>query len=111
MFFVRQPSSKVIERFLRDSQNLALSYAPAEILPVAPASWKVDEVVATIGRGRSDFERARNALVRWKQFDLGWVQLFPAGEAAEVESVVAVLVRHLGFWSLNGCRVLDVSAE
>jgi uncharacterized protein (UPF0548 family) len=37
---------------------------------------------------------------------MGWVELFPAGAAIEPGTNVAVLVRHLGFWSLNGCRVV-----
>jgi uncharacterized protein (UPF0548 family) len=111
MFFARQPSSKAIETFLLDSRDLALSYAPAEISQPVAAPWRIDEIVGTIGRGRTDFERARTALLGWKQFDLGWVQLFPARVPAEAGGVVAVLVNHLGFWSLNGCRVLDVAGK
>ena len=42
----------------------------------------------------------------WKQFDIGWVETFPRHAPVEVGTVVAVLIQHLGFWSLNGCRVL-----
>ena len=42
----------------------------------------------------------------WKQFDIGWVETFPRHAPVAVGTVVAVLIRHLGFWSLNGCRVL-----
>ena len=38
---------------------------------------------------------------------LGWVALFPARAPIVPRTVVAVLVKHLGFWSLNGCRVLE----
>ena len=37
---------------------------------------------------------------------MGWVELFPRGASTEPGTVVAVLVRHPGFWSLNGCRVV-----
>jgi uncharacterized protein (UPF0548 family) len=65
-----------------------------------------DEALVAIGRGRADFERARAALLSWKHFDLGWVETFPRHAPVAVGTVVAVLIRHLGFWSLNGCRVL-----
>ena len=42
----------------------------------------------------------------WKQFDIGWVELFPRQAPVEIGTVVAVVIRHLGFWSMNGCRVL-----
>jgi len=46
------------------------------------------------------------ALLAWKQFDIGWVETFPRDAPVAVGTVVAVVIRHLGFWSLNGCRVL-----
>jgi uncharacterized protein (UPF0548 family) len=44
--------------------------------------------------------------VAWKQFDIGWVETFPRDAPVAVGTNVAVLIRHLGFWSLNGCRVV-----
>jgi uncharacterized protein (UPF0548 family) len=70
-----------------------------------------DEAVVTIGRGKADFDRARDALSAWKPFDIGWVELFPAHASTEIGTVVAVLIRHFGFWSLNGCRVVDSVGE
>jgi uncharacterized protein (UPF0548 family) len=37
---------------------------------------------------------------------MNWVTVYPQGADVSVGTVVAVLIRHLGFWSLNGCRVL-----
>jgi uncharacterized protein (UPF0548 family) len=106
MFFARRPSREVIERFVRDSNDLPLSYGPAGLVSDEVARQGLDELVTVIGRGRADFDRARAALATWKHFDLGWVELFPAHAAVAVGTVVAVLIHHLGFWSLNGCRVL-----
>jgi len=106
MFFARRPTRTTIERFLRESQGLPLSYGPVGIVRTQTAAQNVDEVTAAIGRGRPDFERARAALLAWKQFDMGWVETFPRHAPIAVGTVVAVLIRHLGFWSLNGCRVL-----
>jgi uncharacterized protein (UPF0548 family) len=106
MFLARRPTRSVIDRFLRDSQDLPLSYGPVGIVRARTVGQDIDEVTVTIGRGQADFERARAALLAWKQFDIGWVEAFPRQTTIEVGTVVAVLIRHLGFWSLNGCRVL-----
>ena len=106
MFFVRRPSREAIDRFLRDSQELPLSYGPIGIVTGETPRRDLDEATVEIGRGRADFDRARAALMAWKQFDIGWVETFPRHAPVAVGTVVAVLIQHLGFWSLNGCRVL-----
>ena len=106
MFLTRRPSQLAIDRFLRDSHDLPLSYGPIGIVRGDTARRDLDEAIVAIGRGTADFERARTALIAWKQFDIGWVELFPRHAPVAVGTVVAVLIRHLGFWSLNGCRVL-----
>jgi uncharacterized protein (UPF0548 family) len=106
MFLARRPSTDAISRFLRDSRELPLSYGPIGIVRERSAGRELDEEIVVIGHGRSDFERARSALMAWKQFDIGWVEMFPRHAPVAVGAVVAVLIRHLGFWSLNGCRVV-----
>jgi len=106
MFFARRPSRGAIDRFLSDSQELPLSYGPIGIIN-GETPWRdLDEAIVTIGYGRTDFDRARAALIAWKQFDIGWIETFPRHAPIEVGTIVAVLIQHLGFWSLNGCRVL-----
>ena len=73
MFLARRPSRAVIDCFLSDSQELPLSYGPIGIVNGKASCHNLDEQVVSIGRGRPDFERARNALLAWKQFDIGWV--------------------------------------
>jgi len=107
MFFASRPSPQTIERFISSSQKLPLSYGPVGIAGDRTLRHDRDEDVVVIGRGVADFERARGALKAWKQFDLGWVELFPvSGPTPVAGTVVAVLIRHFGFWSLNGCRVV-----
>jgi uncharacterized protein (UPF0548 family) len=108
MFYARRPSTDVIDRFLRDSQELPLSYGPIGLVREKSAGYELDEEIVVIGHGKSDFERARAALMAWKQFDIGWVETFPRHAPVAVGTVVAVLIRHLGCWSLNGCRVLYI---
>jgi uncharacterized protein (UPF0548 family) len=106
MFLAQRPSADAIDRFLCESQELPLSYGPIGIVTEKPVGRRLDEEIFVIGHGKIDFERAHAALVVWKQFDIGWVEVFPQQAPVAVGTVVAVLIRHLGFWSLNGCRVL-----
>lgn len=106
MFLTRRPRVEEIDRFLCESEGLPLSYGPAGMLTASTPRRDLDETSVVIGRGKGAFERARAALIAWKPFDIGWVETFPAAAPIVSGTVVAVLIRHLGFWSLNGCRVL-----
>src|SRR6185503_4296148 len=97
MFLARRPSPEFIDRFLRDSQDLPLSYSPAGIVKGDTLKEDLDEATVVIGHGKDAFERAKAALIAWKQFDIGWVETFPPAAPVEAGSVVAVLIRHPGF--------------
>jgi uncharacterized protein (UPF0548 family) len=106
MFLIRRPSQDEISEFLDQSRDLALSYDPVGIARQSPKGFNADLASAVIGHGRETFERAKTALAQWRHYEMGWVELFPHRASIEPGTVVAVLVRHLGLWSLNGCRVV-----
>lgn len=106
MFLVRRPSQPAIDEFRRASERLPLSYDPIGIAISGAARGNVDEQVVAIGSGMEDFELARAALMSWRHLDIGWLAVDPRTPDVAAGSVVAVLVHHLGFWSLNACRVL-----
>jgi len=47
----------------------------------------------------------------WKMFDMPWIELCWPDTPIEPGATVAVLVSHLGFWSLNACRIVYVIGE
>jgi uncharacterized protein (UPF0548 family) len=106
MFLPRRPSSADIDRFLGASRDLPLSYDPVGIAAQPPSRRRFDEQVVRIGRGAGDCGRARDALMAWRHFDIGWVELFRERARPEVGATVAILIRHVGLWSLNGARVV-----
>ena len=106
MFLTHRPSQSEIEEFLDQSHSLPLSYGPVGIARQSPSGFNADLASAVIGHGRQTFERAKSALSQWQHYEMGWVELFPGKASIEPGTVVAVLVHHLGFWSLNGCRVV-----
>ena len=85
---------------------MPLSYGDVGIAQATPAGYDLDETIVTIGHGEVAYKRAKAALAAWKHFDFTWVEISPRAASIEPGTVVAVLIRHLGFWSLNGCRVL-----
>jgi uncharacterized protein (UPF0548 family) len=106
MFLSHRPSPAVIGRFIEESQRLPLSYPQVGIASKAPPDYDADETSVVIGSGEAGFERARTAIASWKHFELGWAEVHPRGASIDIGTTVAVLVQHLGFWSLNGCRVV-----
>ena len=60
MFLARRPSLETIDRFLRESQDLPLSYGPIGIVDDGEtARQDLDEATVGIGRGESGFRATR----------------------------------------------------
>ena len=74
MFLVRRPASDAIDRFLHESQDLPLSYDPPGIVRTESARQGVVDARVAVGRGPPDFERARAALLAWRQFESGFAR-------------------------------------
>jgi uncharacterized protein (UPF0548 family) len=106
VFLLHRPTQTRIDEFIAQASLEPLSYGAIGLARVGEPGFTMDVHEAVVGRGEDAFERARKALAGWAHFDLGWVQLFPKRAPAVPETTVAVLIRHLGFWSLNGARVV-----
>jgi uncharacterized protein (UPF0548 family) len=72
-----------------------------------PAGFVHDRSCVEIGRGAPALAVAREAFLRWRQFDMGWVTVVNPTAAITVGQVVGVEVRTAGLWSLNVCRILE----
>lgn len=106
MFMLRRPSADVIAGFLRASQDLPLSYSAVGFVDRRTPGFDLDELTMTIGHGEEVFARARVALATWRHFKLGWLEIVPPDAPVTIGTVVAVLINHVGMWSLNGARVV-----
>jgi len=107
MFTLVKPSAGRIERFLRDGAASPLSYGPVGLARGgAGRRFCQDSSTVVLGSGEAVLERAWVALQAWRQFDFGWVELVASGPPTTVGTHLAVLIRHLGFWSLNGGRIV-----
>jgi uncharacterized protein (UPF0548 family) len=106
MFLARVPSPPVIERFLADSAQLPLSYKPIGLAKQPTAGFTLDEEITVVGAGTAAFDRARRALAGWRHFETGWTRLYPPNAPVVPGTVIAIVIRHLGFWSINGGRIV-----
>jgi uncharacterized protein (UPF0548 family) len=112
MFLLSKPSTERIRQFI-DSQHEQLISSPgASIDPMeAPRGYTVDHHRIELGEGEDVFARAIAAIKRWEMFNIGWVELLWPDAPIEMGTTVAVQARHLGFWSLNACRIVGVIDE
>jgi uncharacterized protein (UPF0548 family) len=107
MLLLRRPSSATIRDFLAAQGELDVTYAAVGATAGRPpAGFVVDHTRAQLGFGAEDFQAARASLLEWRQFRLGWLELFPADAPIQAGTVVAVLARSLGGWWLNACRIV-----
>lgn len=107
MFSLTRPTAARIERFLLEASIQPLSYAPVGVARGdAIRGFCRDESSAVLGNGEEVFDRAWAALQDFRQFDFDWVAVVATGPPTQVGTNLAVLIRHLGFWSLNGGRIV-----
>jgi uncharacterized protein (UPF0548 family) len=111
VFLAHRPSPAEIERFLDASRALPLSYAPVGLARTGAPGFRLDEEVVAVGTGEAAFAAATAALIEWRHFDLGWVELYPGQADITDGTTVAVAIHHVGFWSLNGCRVVYSTSD
>ena len=112
MFLWRKPNGAMLAQLLATHQTKSFSYAAVGgTQREAPAGYTVDHNRILIGHGLDQFETAKAAIDDWKMFDLNWIELFPTRPSVHVGTAVAVVVSHLGFWSLNISRLIYVIDE
>ncbi len=111
MFLLNRPTENQIRQLLAQ-RDQPFSYPHAGVaVYAAPGGYKTDHNRIKLGNGPAVFQRAVEAIKRWEMFNIGWLELCWPDAPIEPGSCVAVLAHHLGFWSLNACRILSVIDE
>ena len=110
--FSRNPVKKPVREFLAAQKQQKFSYPQVSASRIEPPSgYILDHNRMRLGEGRIVFEPAKNAIKQWKMFDMAWLELFWPDTAIEPGSTVALVVSHLGFWSLNAARIVYTVEE
>ncbi|MBT9333388.1 DUF1990 family protein [Paracidobacterium acidisoli] len=76
-------------------------------LGTPPKGFVHDLSRTEVGRGLQAFEAARNAFLRWQQFDLGWVQVLNPSAEITPGQLVGVEVHTACLWSVVFNRIVE----
>ncbi|MCB9668299.1 MAG: DUF1990 domain-containing protein [Alphaproteobacteria bacterium] len=108
-FRLGAPSARELSDAVRDHGDMPYSYeAVGGTAGDLPVGWAHDDETLELGRGQEVWDRARVALRRWSQFDLGWVRMADPDAPIQAGQIVAFASNQLGFWALNVCRIAYV---
>lgn len=109
---LRKPSEEIIRPFLAGQAGLAFTYPGVGTTSATPPpGFVVDRTRVKLGEGERVFQAAKNALVGWRQFQLGWVDVGSIHTPIQPGAMVAILGWALGLWWLNSCRIIYVIQE
>lgn len=112
MFSLTAPSEDEIRRFISKQRDSGFSYPEVGASATAvPTGYNVDHNRIQLGSGEVTWQRAAEAIRKWRMFSVPWVNLHWTSAPIQVGTDVAVSVRHFGFYSLNACRIIYVVDE
>jgi uncharacterized protein (UPF0548 family) len=112
MLCASRPLRNSIDAFISAQQNQNFSYEEVgSSRREAPNGYTADHNRIQLGQGSDSFERAKRAIQQWKMFEMAWLNLCWPDTPIVPGVNVAVVVSHLGFWSMNACRIVYVVEE
>jgi uncharacterized protein (UPF0548 family) len=113
MFFLSRPTMQRINRFRHAAEQDNFSYPQVGLTcdGVMPEGYNVDHHRICLGNGLSLFDRACAALLAWKMFELGWVELLHPAEPVAPGQTVLVLAHTFGLYSLSASRIIAMIDE
>lgn len=108
MFLLTEPSEGRIREFLLEQSKMQFSYPEvgASRDAVPPSGYPINHKRTELGTGPETFRSAVEALHNWSMYEMDWTRLCWPDTPIKEGSVVGVLARHYGFWSLNACRII-----
>ena len=111
MFLLKRPARRQIEAVLQKQRVAAFSYRAVGATRGErfPPGFHLDRNSVRLGSGSDALQAAKSGLREWAMMDLGWLKAFPAAETIQPGMDVAVVVSHLGFWSVNVSRIVYVA--
>lgn len=113
MFSLSKPDREAILAFIASQKTQPFSYPEVGCTrqEAPPKGHIVDRNRVRLGQGTNAFERGKHAVKQWKMFDMPWLALCSPDTPIETGATVAVVVSHIGFWSMNACRIVYVLEE
>lgn len=113
MFYLSKPSEKEIEKFIENQSNESFSYENVGATKTRNATegFPINHLRRRLGTGEKVYEKAVSAVHSWQMYWLDWTQIRPKNAPIAEGQVVVTMINHLGFWSLNPCRIVYLIDE
>jgi uncharacterized protein (UPF0548 family) len=112
MFLLARPSETAIDDFIHSLPHSTFSYPDVGATAGdIPRGYNCDRNRIALGTGDGVWNGAVDALRTWMMFDLGWTEIFPPSAPIATGTNVAIIIRHLGFYSLNSARIVYLIDE
>ena len=112
MFRLTAPLDDEVRRFIANQEHAGFSYPEVGAsADTVPDGYNVDRNRIELGRGERVWQLAVAAVRSWQMFSIPWLRLYWPDTPIQVGAIVAVSVRHFGFFSLNACRIVYVVDE
>jgi uncharacterized protein (UPF0548 family) len=112
LFRLTAPLDDEIRRLIANQEHARFTYPEVGAsADTVPDGYNVDHNRIELGRGERVWQRAVAAVRAWQMFNIPWLSLYWPDTPIQVGAVVAVSVRHFGFFSLNACRIIYVVDE
>jgi len=110
VFLVKRPDHELILRTAEKYRHTELAYTQAGWTREyrCPKGFTTNRSSAVIGSGEPVFQRAKAAICDYQMLQFGWIQTVGPQEPLARNSVVCILARHRGLYSLNVARVIYV---
>lgn len=112
MFLLREPTDEQVREVLRAQKDLPFTYPEIGASRFGgPPGYPVNHHRVRLGAGPRVFSSATAALRNWAMYRLAWTRLCYPDAPIQLGTVVAVVVHHLGLWSINPCRIVYTLEE
>ena len=105
--YLRRPGDDHVAAVVASLSDAELTYGPVgQTRDDMPDGWAQDACSGVLGEGEAIWDRAVDALRRWTQFDLGWVDPHDRTVPLSRGATFAFVSNQLAFHSINVCRVV-----
>lgn len=112
VFSLRRPTESHIRRVLDTQRDAPFTYPEVGAIEHQfPAGYLRNHVRVQLGAGQGTYDAAVSALSRWRQFEVGWVELCWPTTIPAAGAQVGVLARVWGVWALSVSRIVAVIDE
>ncbi len=112
MFLLSRPTNDQIDSFLRGCEGDSFSYTEVGASKnELPQGYHIDHNRILLGYESDTWEHAKQAIRDWKMFEVDGIELCFPDTPIDAGRNVAPLAKHLGFYSLNACRIVYVIDE